>query len=298
MEKRSKLSAIGRTTLVLVVVILIIAAGVAGYAANSPRTVVSTFTSTVVVGTYDIQQFTTNVTTTKTTTLIEPANSLEYNFSGNGTILEYDLLGLLENYTTSYASTTHLQWVNNGTGFNFNATSASSTCMIDSNDSMTYNCTLILNGFGAAYFGDGQQWANSTTWVGTFAIINSSPSNVVSYFSALESFLSLRGLKLVNTLPQNLVTVTKLIIISYVESLAAYTSGTCSWVAGTAFINRSVSTEYIFPSSINDISRPQFLNVTITTVTSNLTNVTSATTTTITLSASFQNTSTTCPFGV
>jgi hypothetical protein len=281
------------------VVVLIIAAGAAGYATNSSRTIVSTFTTTAIVGTYDVQQITSNVTTTKTITIIKDSNFLEYNFTGNGTILENDLLGLIENYTTTYASSTHLQWVNNGTGFNFNATSASSACTIANNS--TYDCSLVLDGFGAAYFGNGQQWANSTKWVGTFVINNSSPSNVVSYFSALESFLSIRGLKLVSTssgIPQDLVTVTKLIIISYVESLAAYTSGTCSWVAGTAFINSSVTTEYIFPSNINNTSEQQFLNITITTVTSNLTNLTSSTTTTITLSAASQSTSTTCPFGV
>jgi hypothetical protein len=297
---RSKLSAIGRTVLVVAVVVLIMAAGAAGYAANSSRTVVSTFTTTLIVGTYDVQQITSNVTITKTTMIIEGGKFLEYNFTGNGPILENDLLGLFENYTTTYASSTHLQWVNNGTGFNFNATSASSTCMIGRNNSI-YDCSLILNGFGAAYFGNGQKWANSSRWVGTFVINNSSPSNVVSYFSALESFLSMRGLKLVSTssgIPQGLVTVTKLVIISYVESLAAYTSGTCSWVAGTAFINSSVTTEYIFPSNINDTSQQQFLNITITTVTSNLTNLTSSTTTTITLGAASQSTSTTCPFGV
>ena len=134
-----------------------------------PRTVVSTFTTTVIVGSYDIQQITSNVTTTKTTTIVEGGNFLEYNFTGNGTILEDDLLGLIENYTTTYASSTHLQWVNNGTGFNFNATSASSSCVLGSNNS-TYDCSLVLNGFGAAYFGNGQQWSNSTKWVGTFVI--------------------------------------------------------------------------------------------------------------------------------
>src|SRR5579872_582371 len=124
---RSGLSAIARIVLVVAVVILIVAAGAAGYAANSPRTFVSTLTSTVIVVTYDIQPITSNVTTTKTTTIIQSGNfPLENNFTGNGTILEDDLLGLIENYTTTYASSTHLQWVNNGTGFNFNATSASS----------------------------------------------------------------------------------------------------------------------------------------------------------------------------
>jgi len=45
---RSKLSAIGRTALVLVVVALIIAAGAAGYLAGSSRTVTSTVTTTAV----------------------------------------------------------------------------------------------------------------------------------------------------------------------------------------------------------------------------------------------------------
>ncbi len=286
--------------MVVVVVVLIMVAGAAGYAANSPKTVVSTFTTTMIVGTYYIQQITSNVTTTKTTTVINSGNfPLEYNFTGNGTILEDDLLGLIGKYTTTYSSSTSLQWVNNATEFNFNATSAGSVCLTSNNDNSTFDCTLVLNGFGAAYFGNGQQLGNSTRWVGTFAI--TSLSNVSSYLSALKSFLSMRGLKMVSTssgIPQDLVTVTKLIIISYVESLAAYTSGTCSWVAGTAFINSSVTTEYIFPSNINYASAQRFLNITITTVTSNLTNLTSSTTTTITLSATSQNMSTTCPFGV
>src|SRR5579872_681778 len=282
--------------MVVVVVVLIMVAGAAGYAANNPKTVVSTFTTTTIVGTYDIQQITSNVTTTRTTTIIKSGNfPLEYNFTGNGTISEDDLLGLIGNYTTTYSSTTHLQWVNNATVFNFNATSASSACLTSNNDNSTFDCTLILNGFGAAYFGNGQQLGNSTRWVGTFVINNSSPSDVASYFSSLSSFMSVRGLKVVSTssgVPEGLVTVTELIIINYVESLAVYTSGTCSWVAGTAFVNSSVTTEYIFPSNINNTSEHQFLNITITTVKSNMTNLTSSTTTTITLIAASQNTST------
>src|SRR5579872_6019093 len=168
---RSGLSGIARIVLVSAVVILIIAAGATGYAANSSRKVVSTFTTTEIVGTYDIQQITSNITTTKTTTVIESDNfPLEYNFTGNGTILEDDLLGLIGNYSTTYSSSTHLQWVNNATVFNFNATSASSACLTSNNDNSTFDCTLILNGFGAAYFGNGQQLGNSTRWVGTFVI--------------------------------------------------------------------------------------------------------------------------------
>jgi hypothetical protein len=117
------------------------------------------------------------------------------------------------------------------------------------------------------------------------------PQTLTTVTTQTQTVLSYASLK-------GITAVTKLIIISYVESLAAYTSGTCSWVAGTAYVNSSVSTEYIFPSNINDTSQQQFLNITITTVTSNLTNLTSSTTTTITLSAASQNTSTTCPFGV
>lgn len=274
------------------------AAGAAGYAANSPRTVVSTFTTTVITSAYDIQEIKSNVTTTKTTTVIEGGNYIEYNFTGNGTILEYDLLGLLENYTPSYAPTTHLQWVNNGTVFNFNATSASSTCMIDiNNHSTTYDCSLILNGFGAAYFGNGQQWANSTSWVGTFEINKSSSSNVVSYFSALESFLSVRGLKPISTTPESLVTVTRLIVISNVVHVDAYTCGTESFVGGTAFASGTTSTEYVFPTVSNSTVQPEFLNVTITTLTSIASGVPSTVTdTTFTLTPTTSGNSTGCPY--
>jgi len=96
--------------------------------------------------------------------------------------------------------------------------------------------------------------------------------------------------------PRGLSTVTKLIIISYVAQVTAYTCGSSSFVAGIVNGYTTNTTEYIFPSIINVTSEQRFLNVTITTVTSAETVVTSSVTvTTVTLSETSQGNTTGCP---
>lgn len=167
-----------------------------GYTVGSGRIITTTRTTTAIVSSTN---FATSTTSIETTTIVEGNNFLEYNFTGNGTITEDDLSSLLSNFTTFYSNTTHLQWHTNATVFTFNATRVSASCS-DVDYNLTFSCDLLMDGYGAAYFGGGVQWANSTRWLGTFQINDSKiPNGVVGYFSSLESFLSMRGLYLASS---------------------------------------------------------------------------------------------------
>jgi hypothetical protein len=98
-------------------------------------------------------------------------------------------------------------------------------------------------------------------------------------------------------IPQGLVTVTKLVMISHIGDLTVVDCGTSTFMGGAVEIVDSTTTEYIFPPTNNGTSQGRFLNVTITTLTSSETaiNAVSATNgTTITLTATSDNT-TVCP---
>lgn len=191
-------------------------------------------------------------TTTQTvTSVISAVASLQYNFTGRGTVTEGDLFALLGNYTTLWERTTHLQWNTNGTAFTFNATSVSSDCVI-LNYTSPY-CTIILNGFGAAYFGGGRLWANSTQWTGEFFLSGVLPDNLVRYFSALQSFLSTRGLSLASisqskigeTMMTNVKLVGKCTIVSYAfpdTEQVLFTLVTTTYLNTTGYYNSIYST--------------------------------------------------------
>ena len=93
-----------------------------------------------------------------------------------------------------------------------------------------------------------------------------------------------------NGIPQGLATVTKLVIVSNVLHVNAFACGTDTYAGGTANLENSTTTEYIFPSTT---SSQRFLNVTISTITSLQTGLTT-TDTTVTLTASSQGNTTGC----